>query len=243
MALSERVLESELMDSPDLDADSHRHALSGLRRVNLLSGTGSKLARAILRFTKESDQPLKILDLACGSGDVSISVARTLAQAGRSAHVTGWDRSPVAVAVAQEQSDQLRHRDLSASMRGNWSADFLQRDVLELDGTFSFDVVMCTLFLHHLDKETAQQVLLRMHAASKQLTIIDDLRRTWLGLRLAQIGCQLLTRSHIVHVDGPMSVRAAFTEREVVELSRSVGLPDPQWQRHWPQRFLMYWCR
>ncbi len=65
-----------------------------------------------------------------------------------------------------------------------------------------FDVIMCTLFLHHLNQQEAISLLSRAYAATSSLLLVDDLRRTWLGYRLAQLGCQVLTRSRIVTVDG-----------------------------------------
>ena len=106
-----------------------------------------------------------------------------------------------------------------------------------------FDVVMCTLFLHHLSREEAAECLKKMFRAASEMVLVDDLRRTWLGYGLAQLGCQLLSRSPIVHVDGPLSVRAAFTESEIQVLSREAGLPAPKIVRHWPQRFLLRWDR
>ncbi len=67
----------------------------------------------------------------------------------------------------------------------------------QLDLEHHYDVVMCTLFLHHLDRETALNVISKMYRATRRIVLIDDLRRTWLGYRLAQLGCQLLTRSHM----------------------------------------------
>ncbi len=236
MKLNERVLEGELMDAPDLAADLHHSALKGLQRVNRLSGTARVLSRKIVSLFGAPPTNLRILDLACGGGDVTIALARQLKSVGVQATIEGWDRSDTAVAFAKERWDQ------QADTEG-MSVSFHQHDVADLSEAAQYDVVMCTLFLHHLDRPSALALLRQMYRATRRVMLVDDLRRTWFGYRLAQLGCHLLTRSRIVHVDGPLSVRAAFTETEVEELSREAGLPKPEVSRHWPQRFLACWQR
>lgn len=238
MKLHERVLEGELMDAPDLAANLHHSALQGLQRVNRLSGTASILANQIVKLFGSGTNNLRILDLACGGGDVTIGLARQLQRAGISASIEGWDRSDTAIEFARARLSKLSANEQSAA-----TVAFRQCDVSQLDADGQYDVVMCTLFLHHLNRTEALDLLARMYRATRQVVLIDDLRRTWIGYRLAQLGCYLLTRSNIVHVDGPLSVRAAFTEPEVQELCREAGLPKPVITRHWPQRFLACWQR
>ena len=64
-----------------------------------------------------------------------------------------------------------------------------------------------------------------------------------LGYGLAWIGCRLLSRSPMVHVDGPLSVQNAFTVDEARSLANKSGLQSARIVKHWPQRFLMTWQR
>jgi 2-polyprenyl-3-methyl-5-hydroxy-6-metoxy-1,4-benzoquinol methylase len=256
MDLKDRALEGELMDAPGLEVEPHVQALRGLERVNLFSGTASVIARAIVQHWRASagrqrpaeaghdrlapPQPLRILDLACGGGDVTLAVAQRLWAAGWEADVEGWDRSRTAVDYATRRWKELAARGRPPA-RGE--IRFVQREVEQLDDEPRFDVVICTLFLHHLDRPQAIECLKKMFRAARSLVLVDDLRRTQLGYRLAQLGCWALSRSPIVHVDGPLSVRAAFTEQELRALSREADLPAPEFSLHWPQRFLMRWDR
>ena len=231
------------MDAPDLAAAPHLHALKALRRVNTFSGTARVVARAIRREYLSSpacaqlSTPIRILDLACGGGDVTLKVAELLMAAGLQVDIEGWDRSTTAIAFANQQAERVGDKHKRASR-----VRFVQHQLSDLKNIErGFDVVMCTLFLHHLTRAEAVDCLARMYRAARLCVLVDDLRRTRLGYRLARLGCQMLTRSHIVHVDGPLSVRAAFTESEVLSLSREARLPDPIVQRHWPQRFLLRW--
>ncbi len=65
--------------------------------------------------------------------------------------------------------------------------------------------------------------------ASRRIALVDDLRRTWFGYRLAQLGC-LLTSYAIPYRSMSMGLTAfapAFTESEVEQLSQDAGLPRP----------------
>jgi 2-polyprenyl-3-methyl-5-hydroxy-6-metoxy-1,4-benzoquinol methylase len=102
-----------------------------------------------------------------------------------------------------------------------------------------YDVVMCSLFLHHLTEDDAVVLMGKMQAAARSLVLIDDLRRTRLGYCLAWLGCRLLTRCHVVHVDGPMSVEGALTVAETQKLAEHAGIRNAVFEIHWPERFIM----
>jgi hypothetical protein len=48
-----------------------------------------------------------------------------------------------------------------------------------------------------------------------------------------------LSRSAVVHADGPQSVAAAFTPIEVLTLARRAGLHTARVSSQWPCRFLL----
>ncbi|MCC6509407.1 MAG: methyltransferase domain-containing protein, partial [Pirellulaceae bacterium] len=183
MDLKERVLEGELMDAPDLEAGLHHQALQGLQRVNWLSGTARIISRAILQAMKSAPKsaPWRILDLACGGGDVTLEVSQQLRRAGVAVHIEGWDRSGTAIAYARERARRMAtaNSDTASSDTASGQVQFHEHDAFDLNVDRQFDVVMCTLFLHHLDRQSATDLLSRMYRASRQLVLVDDLRRTW----------------------------------------------------------------
>ncbi len=221
------------MDAPDLAEHQHLLALKGLRRVNQLSRTAHIVSSAIYDHWKRDRAPLRVLDLACGGGDVTAQVAQRLKQRGVVAEVHGWDRSPTAIAFARQQVT-------AGSML---APQFKVADALADIPNDDFDIIYCTLFLHHLNDDESKQLISRMYQGARRLVLIDDLRRSTIGYGLAVLGCRLLSRSRIVHVDGPLSVRAAFTEIEINSLADGCGLPRPMINRHWPHRFLLSWNR
>lgn len=229
--LNSRRLEPELMDQPGLDERQHRQALGALQRVNTISGTVRRLWRQIVVLRRSS--PLRILDLASGAGDIALGLAQAAHRAGIAVEIEGCDVSPTAINYAREMVER----------RGLRNIRFVTRDVLREPLPADYDVVTCTLFLHHLAEDDAIAVLRRMAAATKGLVLVDDLRRTRLGYALSWLGTRLLTRSPIVRTDGLLSVSAAFTIVEVAALAQAAGLTDASIVRHWPQRYLLSWSR
>jgi SAM-dependent methyltransferase len=231
--LAERDRRPELMDQPGLDRETHRRALNGLRAANSISRTSHVLWRGIREagFVADSSRAMRILDIAAGGGDVVLGVAMLAARDGVAVEAHGCDISPTAVEFAQSASER-------AGLPG---AKFFQLNALVEPLPEECDVLMSTLFFHHLSNDDAKHLLGRMAKSARRCVLIDDLCRSRLGYFYAWAGGRLLTRSHIVHTDGPLSVGAAFTISEFRELAQDAGLRDAQFRRHWPQRFLMSW--
>ena len=74
VSLLHRRFDAEMMDGPSLAEAEHRQALSGLSRLNLVAVTGRRVWNAVKPLVDEigGTRPLRVLDLACGGGDVPI---------------------------------------------------------------------------------------------------------------------------------------------------------------------------
>lgn len=233
LSLEQRDRQPELMDQPGLDALSHQQALAGLRYTNAWSKTTRVLWRGLrdAGALSPTATPIRVLDVASGGGDVVIRLARWASRRGIALEAHGCDVSATAVAHAA-----------AAAQRANVpGVKFFRLSVLQDRLPDDYDVVLCTLFLHHLVETDAEHLLRRMAAAARRAVLVDDLVRTPLGYVLAWAGVRLLTRSPIIHVDGPLSVRAAFSFVEAQTLAERAGLCGATFRRHWPQRFLLSW--
>ena len=89
--LAARNRQPELMDQPGLDEGLHSHALRSLAWINWISNTNLMIWSQIRKLAREpgSPRPLRILDVACGGGDVAQRLARQARRAGIEAQTTG----------------------------------------------------------------------------------------------------------------------------------------------------------
>ncbi len=230
--LSRRHLQPEIMDQPGLDPRQHRQALRALRRINFWSGSAGILWRPLLVLAREiAPRPLRVLDLASGGGDVPIRLWHKARSAGLNLTIDGCDVSPVAVEHATEQA-----RQRGADVR------FFVADALNDPFSDGYDVILNSLFLHHLTEEQAVSLLSKAGQAARAV-LVNDLVRSRTGLVLARLVTRLLSLSPVVHVDGPRSVEGAYTMEEVRNLAERAGLHGTTIQSRWPSRFLLSWRR
>ena len=229
--LRQRNRIEEIMDDHSLDAEKHIRALRGLERINGWSQSFSVLWGPIRNRAMKTDKnPLRILDIATGAGDIPIRLWRMGRKSGIPLHIDACDGNPRAVAYAQEKAQRLEI-----------PVRFFEMDVLKEPIPPGYEVVMSSLFLHHLNEEESLLVLQKMKASTQGLILVNDLVRSWAGWVLAVAGTQLLTRSDVVHIDGPRSVQSAYTIPEMRRLAARAGLDKIHLVPRWPCRFLLAW--
>lgn len=229
--ISRRLIQPELMDEPQLEFREHVRALRALARVNTLSLTSWRIWREIRDLAGRIAGPVRVLDVACGGGDVALALKARACWTGVPLEVWGCDASPTALAYAR---DRAVHRGLEA--------EFLELDVTREPLPPGFHLVVSSLFLHHLEEPAARDVLVGMARAGERI-LVQDLLRSTVGYWLAWGTLRLISRSRVAHVDGPRSVQAAFRLREVKALAREAGLEGARVAPCWPQRFLLTWSR
>lgn len=227
--LAVRRFAPELMDDPGLATAAHHDALAGLERINRLSATARALWRPLRRWARDG-RPLRVLDVACGAGDVAIALSRRACRAGLPVVLAACDVSTRALAWARDR----------ASARGA-EVEFFQRDVLADGLPPGYDIYLCSLFLHHLREADAVTLLRRMGEGRGLL--VSDLARSHAGYWAAYFGARLLSRSPVVHADAPASVAGAFTGSELRGLAAAAGLAGARVTPHWPFRLLLEWWR
>ncbi len=132
-----------------------------------------------------------MLDVACGGGDVLITLSRWAAKTGIDVDLAGCDASAQAVSYAREQAAK-------AGARVSFSELRVGRDALP-DG---YHMITSTLFLHHLDEADAVGFLREAAAKARDRLVIQDLLRSRLSYWFARIGTRLLLLNDICRLDG-----------------------------------------
>lgn len=231
LATRERL--PEIMDDPQLAPARHELALRGLARLNLLSASPRILWRPIAKLARHlRTDRLRVLDIATGGGDIPLALWRRARRAGLALDILGVDISPQALNLARDQAQSLAA-----------PVQFAQLDALSESLPSDYDVIISSLFLHHLDEPDAVRLLRAMSAATRRMILVNDLRRGRAGLMLAYAASRLFSRSDVVHVDALLSVRAAFKIDEALALAHRAGLSNVDVSRCWPCRYLLSWSR
>jgi len=204
----------ELLDAETLDDASLRRNLRDIRRINWLLGWTAFTVRAVARHVGSSGmERFSLLDVASGSADMPLAVARWAVRTGVQAHVVATDINPTIVAVAREQAADVPQVAVE------------RQDALALPyAAGSFDIALCTLALHHFDPPGAVELLRSLARVGRHVMVFDVVRS-----RLAHAGAVLLTRlmpmSAMTRHDAPASVRRAYRASELRELAARAGLP------------------
>jgi len=226
MSLARRHRQPELMDDPALDPAEHRRALAGLARINAVSGSAKLLWPAIRHLARTTNRPLKVFDIATGSGDVPAALHRQAIRENLPIEFAGCDISPVAVEVASRSGSPVQVFSL---------------DVLRDPLPSGFDVFISSLFLHHLDEPEVVAVLRKMREADPRLILVNDLERSRFNYLAVWVASRLFSRSRVVHVDGPLSIEGAFTVPEMRALTEQSRLTGATVREAFPCRMLLEW--
>jgi len=218
----------ELMDDPGLDPAEHRRALAGLARLNRFSGSVGALWPSVRALAQKLQRPVRLLDVATGSGDVPRALLARAARAKVALEIEACDISATAVEEAARETSAIR---------------LFAHDAVRNPLPSGFDIVTCSLFLHHLSEDEAVALLTNIEGAARHLILVNDLSRSRFNYAAVWVASRVLSRSPVVRFDGPASVRSAFTPTEALELAERAGLHGATARARFPCRFLLSWER
>src|SRR5262249_61498598 len=113
---------------------------------------------------------VRVIVGASGLGGVEIGMWARGRLKGIALDEGGCDFSPFALEHARKRA-AARRADVS----------FFTRDVIAEPIPAGYDVVTCSLFLHHLDEADAVSVLAKMRDAAGRMVLVNDLNRSKAG--------------------------------------------------------------
>jgi SAM-dependent methyltransferase len=205
----------ELMDRP-VDAPAELEAnLADIAFANRWLGGIAPIRREVRRTGA-----CTVLDVGSGAGDVAHALVLDGRRRGRDLRVTCLDRSTQMLAIARRRT--------GADER----LSFVQGDGERLpfaDG--SFDVVTCTLALHHFEPVPARALLRELRRVARLTPIVGDLSRSALAFGATWVYARVTTRNRLTRHDAPLSVRRAYDPAEAAALAREAGWTAPRVRR------------
>jgi ubiquinone/menaquinone biosynthesis C-methylase UbiE len=204
----------ELLDTDSGTSAEVDGSLRDLQSFNQRLGgvaTTRDLIHTVSRRTGKTH--LSLLEIAAGTGFVPMQARRDLSDDGINLNVTLLDRA-------------------SSHLPRNGNAHKVAADALSIPfANSAFDLVSCTLFLHHLTPDEIVKFARESLRVSRVAVLVNDLVRHPLHLALAYAGVPIY-RSRITRNDAPASVKQAYTIEEMSEFFRSAGASKVETQKH-----------
>jgi 2-polyprenyl-3-methyl-5-hydroxy-6-metoxy-1,4-benzoquinol methylase len=200
----------EMMDRPQPVSGELERDLERIRQLNRWFGS----YRLILNFVRrwiERGARTHVVDLATGSGDIPRLIADYARRTGAQVEIDALDRQPATVEIARKLS--LGYPEIS----------YHEANILEWNSRQAYDIVLCTLTLHHFSNEDAVRLLRRCREISQKFVLVSDLRRGF----LLKTGVYLLTavifREPMTRYDARLSAARAFSFSEMYDLAVHAG--------------------
>lgn len=210
--LSPREL-PELMDG-ECSYEDFRGCLRSLEQVNRwLMGYRPTLAW-LERLPRKSREPVHIVDVGSGGGDVLRRIAGWARRRGIAVRLTGIDLNPYAVQAA------------AAATQETLGITWVTGDALQYRPNNPVDLVVSSLMAHHLENEDIIALIRWMETTAQVGWFINDLERSelacWMFERMATV-----VRWHpFVQHDGPVSFRRAFRKEDWMQLLVTAEVPE-----------------
>jgi 2-polyprenyl-3-methyl-5-hydroxy-6-metoxy-1,4-benzoquinol methylase len=100
-----------------------------------------------------------------------------------------------------------------------------------------YDIVLCTLTIHHFDDEEILRLLGSLVNVSKLGVVINDLQRSKMAYRLFQTIAVLFRLNRMTKVDGLVSILRGFKKEELTQFSNKLKLENYSIQWKWAFRY------
>jgi len=201
----------EQMDAPDIEPELLRRTLLDLETVNRRLGGIRAVLEAIAPVLR-AGQPVTVLDVGCGGGDLPRAVTGHAEKRHLPHRVVAVDRHLQTIAFARSWSSS------SGVM-------FMAADALHLPfADASFDIAISSMTLHHFDAASRITVLREMARVARVRVVINDLERCWPNYLGARLLASTVWRDSLARHDGPGSVLRAFTAAELAQDFERAGL-------------------
>ena len=224
---SNRSSKTEIMDDFTLEGVLLRDTLDKLEIINRLLGGNSVTISGLKKILKNQskNKTITIVDLGCGNGDILRDVAQFGRKNNYSFKLTGIDANLAAIEYAKELSKD--YSELNFKKIDVFSEDFKEQ---------SFDIVLCTLFLHHFKNEELMPFLKTITEKAKIGIVVNDLHRHRLAYYLFKL-IGFFIKNEMVREDGLTSILRAFKKKDLENIAKELNVHfSVQWK--WAFRYL-----
>jgi 2-polyprenyl-3-methyl-5-hydroxy-6-metoxy-1,4-benzoquinol methylase len=223
-----RTDEPETMDDFAMEGEILRDALDKIAKINQLLGGNQLTLRGVQELIGNISKTttFTIVDVGCGNGDM----LRTLADYGLKNNLNfqliGIDANNFTVNHAQQLSRNYPNIRYQCE-------DIFDKSFEEL----KYDIVLCTLTLHHFKDDEIIHLLNVFNANSNIGIVINDLHRSAIAYRLFQALCLVFRLNKMSREDGLISILRGFKKVELVHFSEKLNFSNYKIQWKWAFRY------
>ena len=223
-----RTDEPETMDDFAMEGEILRDALDKIAKINQLLGGNQLTLRGVQELIGNISKTttFTIVDVGCGNGDM----LRTLADYGLKKDLNfqliGIDANNFTVNHAQQLSQNYPNIRYQCE-------DIFDKSFEEL----KYDIVLCTLTLHHFKDNEIIHLLNVFNANSNIGIVINDLHRSAIAYRLFQALCLVFRLNKMSREDGLISILRGFKKVELVHFSEKLNFSNYKIQWKWAFRY------
>jgi SAM-dependent methyltransferase len=200
---------SEMMDRPQpVTPELERH-LATLTTANRTTGS-YRLVRRFLARWWNPDRCYRVLDLCTGAGDIPREIVRWARARGITARIDAVDANESTLEIARKQSEEFPE------------IHYIRGDALRFEPGETYDLVHCSLALHHFSDEDAARLLIQCRELSTRWALVADLERHPLTTAAVWLFTAFCGDEMAIH-DGRLSAERAFSWAEMRELAIAAG--------------------
>ena len=205
----------ELLDLPpdSYARDELEGVLKDLSFVNHHLGNGRAILTHLAAMNAETgDEGFTVLDVATGTADIPVTIAKWARRAGIRVCITAVDLNTHTINIARKRS--APYPEIALAVADGFALPFAKK---------SFDYVLCSKTAHHFTDEKVARMIKEFSRVARRGYVIVDLRRSWTAYILIFLLTRLFSRNRLSRSDGPLSVLKSFTPGELAALASRSG--------------------
>ncbi len=210
---SHRSKEIEIMDDLDMSGALLIKTLDQIAGINKWLGGNGLTIDGLKKILKNQakDRTIRIVDLGCGNGDMLREVAAFGKKNAYKFQLLGLDANQATIEHAKQLSTDFPE------------ISYKKEDVLSEEfKAHTYDVALCTLFLHHFEDDVALNFIRTLIKQAKIGIVINDLHRHWLAYYLFKL-LTLLIDNPMVKTDGLISILRGFKRKDLQHFSEQLN--------------------
>jgi SAM-dependent methyltransferase len=219
---SRRSAQTEILDDPISTAEL-KPILHDLARFNGVMQGHRPVLQWLNRATRNlpAGQPLTVLDIGCGYGDLLRAIRRWATMRGRDIKLIGVDLSEQVIEVARAVTSAADEIEYHAA------------DIFNFNPPGPIDFVVTSLVTHHLSDAMIERFLRWMEDNARRGWVIYDLQRSIVPFYFIALAGVVLRLHPVVVHDGRISVARSLTKAEWEARLHATGIPRDAIDLRW----------